>query len=241
MVVIDSKRRTTAKVCYNKKHLKYGIFLCFCGIIQLAETKHKEMKKVILIILVPFIILGILIYLSLWGLSYPRCSEREKTLEIPEYLKNVTVRFERPMMYVQYSANKYQHPIDKSCTNAGKISKGFIETARGRTEYLKEARVDSYGYKQEIISPEENFKIVKHVDIKCVFLSCAFGGGGEEYLLQNEKGEIWRVFYGYFLNKRTKDEELWNAGYYDLNGQRLGDLVVREVNPAVGGLLLGRW
>ena len=190
------------------------------------------MKEKYLVIFGIFLGLGVLLYFILWGFSFPPCAEREKILEIPEYLKNVTIRFEHPMTYVWYSIDSAQSPKDMSCTNAGRVSVGFIEPARGSIKYTKETEIDSYGYKQEFISPDEDFKIIRRVDMMCPFLRCIGGGGGEEYLVQNEKGIIWRVFYLYFKNTDSEREEKpWNAGYYDSAGQRLGDVTIGANKP----------
>ena len=59
-------------------------------------------------------------------------------------------------------------------------------------------------------------------------LVCIDSGGSEdEYLLQNSKGEIWRMFHLNFKNLGGDyNERKWSAGYYDEKGNRLGDVVV---------------
>lgn len=192
---------------------------------KITINKIKMNKKIITLLAAIFLILGIGILYHI----YPRCLERETSLEIPEYLKNSTVKFEQPMAYVFWNDEKEKKVFPRLyCTNASKVSKGSIISVNENQPALMETfRKD--GYILQSIPLGEEFKVIGRVKISCpsFHLECINHTGTEDdYLLQNAKGEIWRIFHLDFKNlDYGSDKKPWNAGYYSSDGKRLGDVV----------------
>jgi len=167
-----------------------------------------------------------LVYTALFNHNFPPCSRSERKISIPAEYENSTISFkENRALRMNGIADKN---VFGNCTDIWKNSKNYIFSIDNEQQ-INNPRID-------IISNDEEFKLVKAVVIKCDTLPCIDSSKSSLFvLLKDEQGTGWvvphhaltKIWYTESAVERTKHFDN-NAYVYQENGQKK-ELPVAEI------------
>ena len=173
-----------------------------------------------------FLFFAVLVYLVLFRLTFPPCSEWDVIRDIPPHLQGATVKFQSGNAVLRQYSNKPYFGL--RCTPIGKQEAGYI-----LYEYpnflvdIKQGKVPNIRY----VAPEEGLKLHTIITRKCSIFHSSCFENGTKYLyliLEDKEGKLWR------LRASSKYPRL-KLIYYQ-NGQRQGELNLQNYFSRKDGL-----